>query len=336
MLDVDAMPGHIGRWLTTNVRPATVHGYEIMTGGFSRVMARVDVEWHDDGSRETFVLRGDPPAHLATLESDRDAEWSLLSDLALAGTIPVPAGRWYVDDPSHFGSKALFIEHVPSRTLQACLDDGLDHGATAERLVDLMADVASVPPERMPSLAVPASWDAYIDTKIAGWQRMADTHVEAVPIIQYLTSWMDAHRPAPLPFRLVHGDLQAANIIVTPDDRWHLIDWEFARIGDPREDLGYYNAYSGAVPPNLAERDLAGFLARFRERTGFDEEAVNPATYAWFTILSTLSAVDGLHQGAAGMARGERQGTAVAYNAILVTVGYQNFLNAIAALEATS
>ena len=332
MLDLDAMPERVSRWLTATVRPATVRRYEIMTGGFSRVMAIVDVEWHDGGI-ETLVLRGDPPPDRATLESDRDAEWALLADLTRDGSIPVPAGRWYVDDAAHFGSKALFIEHVPSRTLQAHLDDGLDQTATATRLADLMAQVASVTPAQVPSLACPPSWDGYIDAKVAAWQRMADEHVEAVPIIQYLTSWMDAHRPSPLPFRLVHGDFQAANVIVTPDDDWRVIDWEFSRVGDPREDLGYYNAYSGAVPPNLAALDLPAFLARYREQTGFDEDAVNPATFAWFTIISTLSAVAGLHDGVAGFANGTKRGTSVAFNSILVTIGYRNFLDAIGALE---
>ena len=123
-------------------------------------------------------------------------------------------------------------------------------------------------------------------------------------------------------------------MLVTPDGAWHLIDWEFARIGDPREDLGYYNAYSGAVPPNLVARDVDAFLAGFRERTGLDEELVNPATFAWFTILSTLFAVKGLFDGVAAVARGERYGTPVAYNAILVTLGHRNFVDAIAGIEA--
>jgi len=332
MLDVEAMVPLVGAWLTANVRPATVRRYEIMTGGFSRVMARVEVEWHDGGT-EVFVLRGDPPPELATLDSDRDQEWALLGDLTSDGTVPVPPGRWYVDDAAHFGTKALFIDHVPSRTLQAELDDGLDPAATAERLADVMARVASVTPERVSTLPCPPSWDAYIDDKISAWQRLADEHVEAVPIIQYLTSWMDANRPQPLPFRLVHGDLQAANVLVTPEGDWHVIDWEFAHIGDPREDLGYYNAYSGAVPPNLAANDLETFLARFRATSGFGADAVNATTFAWFTILSTLSAVAGLHAGVAGIANGTKRGTAVAYNSIITTVGYRNFLDAIAALE---
>ena len=145
----------------------------------------------------------------------------------------------------------------------------------AERLCDLMADVASVRPDQV-GIACPASWDVYIDAKLAAWRAVADDHVEALPVIRYLVAWMDTHRPPPAPFRLVHGDLQAANVLVTPDDTWHLIDWEFARIGDPREDLGYYNAYSGAVPPNLLDDDLDGFLAQFRARTGLDEDSRQP------------------------------------------------------------
>ena len=186
------------------------------------------------------------------MESDRDAEWALLQSLTTADVLPIPAARWYVQDPSWFGTKALFLDHLPSTTLQAQLETTTVPRA-AERLCDLMADVASVTPEQV-GIAGPASWDAYIDAKLAAWRAVADDHVEALPVTRYLVAWMDTHRPPPAPFRLVHGDLQAANVLVTPDDTWHLIDWEFARIGDPREDLGYYNAYSGAVPAQPARR----------------------------------------------------------------------------------
>ena len=113
-------------WLAANVAPATVRDYSIMTGGFSRVMARVDLTWAD-GREETFVLRGDPPPELAALDSDRDAEWALLSDLTALGSVPMPAARWYVDTEDAFGTKAIFIDHVDGGSLQATLDEGRDH-----------------------------------------------------------------------------------------------------------------------------------------------------------------------------------------------------------------
>ena len=332
MLDVDAMPERIDRWLADQDLSASVRSYELMTGGYSRVMARVTLEW-DDGRSDVVVMRGDPPPDLAMLASDRDAEWTMVSHLTNIGRVPVPPGRWYVSDEQWFDTKAMFVEHVPAMTLQAHLDDGLDRAEAGAGFSAMLAGVASVTPAELPGIDQPTCWDDYIDTQIARWRTCADTYVEALPIVSYLAAWLDTHRPPPMPLRLVHGDPQAANVLVADDGSWKLVDWEFARIGDPREDLGYYNAYSGAVPPNLLAEDVDGFLARYRSLTGFDEEAVNPTTLAWFTTLSTISVVQGMHDAIAGLACGSRSGTLVAFNALTCTVGYDQFLGAIEQIE---
>ncbi len=335
MLDVQAMPGLVTRWLRAAGHAGTVADYALLTGGYSRVMARVTLDLPGGGS-EVLVLRGDPPPDQAMLESDRTAEWNVVAALTELGRVRVPPARWFVDDEAWFGTKAMFVEHITSQSLQALLDGGRDHSSTADGVASLWAQVASVTPGDVPALAAPSSWDAYIDEQIGRWRALADNYVEALPIISYLAAWMDHHRPPPLPLRLVHGDPQAANVIVDGHGDWHLIDWEFARIGDPREDLGYYNAYCGAVPPNLLAEDPERFLARYRAETGFDEDAVNPATLAWFTTLSTISVVSGMHDAIAGLANGSRRGTLVAFNSLLCTVGYRNFLEAIEMIESTA
>jgi len=331
MRETTSMPRRLEAWLAANGRPASVTGYELMTGGFSRDMARVDLVWAD-GTPETLVMRGDPPPDLATLDSDRDAEWALLESLNRIEHLCVPQARFYCSDPTVFGTKAIFMEFVPGGSVQACLDAGLDQMETADRLVDLMAAVALVEPAQVPSLPCPASWDDHIDAVLQRWSTLARSHPEAQPITRYLAAWMRTRRPQPLPLRLQHADLQAGNVVAAPD-AWRIVDWEFARIGDPREDLGYYNAYSGAVPPNLSQLDLTRFLARFREATGFSEDAVNPLTFGYFTVLSTITAVEGLMAGSAAMARAERRGIPIAFNTMLVTIGSRNFMEAVGAME---
>jgi aminoglycoside phosphotransferase (APT) family kinase protein len=200
-------------------------------------------------------------------------------------------------------------------------------------MVDLIASVARVEPAQVPSLPCPASWDDHIDSVLGRWSALARCHPEALPIPRYLAAWLHKRKPAPLPLRLQHADLQAGNVVAAPD-RWRIVDWEFARIGDPREDLGYYNAYSGAVPPNLAQLDLDAFLARFREGTGFSEEAVNPLTFGYFTVLSTVTSVEGLVGASAAMARGTKRGIPICFNTHLVTIGGRNFLEAVQGMEA--
>ena len=332
MLDTDTMPSRIESWLSANVAPATVESYTIMTGGFSRVMAKVDLSW-SDGGPESFVLRGDPPPEIATLDSDRDAEWALLADLTSLGSVKMPAARWFVDDDSHFGTKAIFLDFVDGGSLQMTLDGGRDHAATVEPLVELMASVSAVEPGQVPSLPAPASWDDHMDSIIGRWRALADTHCESAPFVRHIAAWLKRRKPAPAPLRLAHGDFQQGNILDTADGL-QVIDWEFSRIGDPREDLGYYAAYSSAVPPDLIGLDIERFLQTFRDKTGLDEEQVNPLTHGYFTVLSTISSIEGLYTGLAAMHRGERHGVAVAYNSQLIPVGSDNFVTAIDTMEA--
>jgi aminoglycoside phosphotransferase (APT) family kinase protein len=66
------------------------------------------------------------------------------------------------------------------------------------------------------------------------------------------------------PFRLLHGDLVAANIIWSPAPR--LVDFEFWRMGDPAEDLAYLIELN-ALPPALVAAILDGYAnGRVAER----------------------------------------------------------------------
>jgi len=68
-------------------------------------------------------------------------------------------------------------------------------------------------------------------------------------------------------FSLLHGDLSAGNIL-WDDGRPTLIDWEFARDGDPAEDLAYLTSEAGLTPEELA--DVAeGYVAAGGEAWAF-------------------------------------------------------------------
>jgi aminoglycoside phosphotransferase (APT) family kinase protein len=51
--------------------------------------------------------------------------------------------------------------------------------------------------------------------------------------------------PADGPFAFLHGDLVAANVLWPPAGGPVLVDWEFARMGDPAEDLAYLAELNG-------------------------------------------------------------------------------------------
>ena len=148
-----------------------------------------------------------------------------------------------------------------------------------------------------------------------------------MPVLRYVAAWLDAHRPPPLPLCLVHSDFQPANIMVDGSGQHLLVDWELAHIGDPREDIGYYNVYSSALGPNLLMADPDGFLARYRKQTGLTEETINMATLAYFSSLAAITVYSQILRGAAAMYQGLNAGLMTTYTINALTIGHHNFLS---------
>ena len=138
----------------------------------------------------------------------------------------------------------------------------------------------------------------------------------------------------PLPLRLTHGDPQAPNVMIDHDDNYLVVDWEFAAIGDPREDLGWYNIYSTAAGPNLYEADPEAFLAAYREVTGFGEAEVNQLTVGYFTVLSSIKILGTISTQLDKFALGENSGAMTALQVGSISFGHDNFINAIADMQA--
>jgi aminoglycoside phosphotransferase (APT) family kinase protein len=328
MHDTDAMPARVARFLSAHDgrRSATVVRYEAMVGGYSRLMARADVEW-SDGVLESVVLRGDPPPGRSMIETDRDAEHALLT--ALSGSIRMPNVRHYDSTGDHLGTKCIVLDHVDGSSLQALLNDAPADalGSHMRELVDVLATIHSVDADHVGlPLDRPTDWTSYLGSLIDRFRQADAAAVESVPFLRYVAAWLDAHRPPPLPLRLVHSDFQPSNIMVSRSGDLLMIDWELAHIGDPREDLGYYNVYASAVGPNLFLADPEAFLARYRERTGFSEEAVNMDTMAYFSSMAAITVYAQVLAGASALARGTNSGLMTTYAMNALTVGHGNFL----------
>jgi aminoglycoside phosphotransferase (APT) family kinase protein len=344
MHDLETMPARLTAFLAT-VRPeltANVTSYALMTGGYSRVMAKAEVQW-SNGTSETLVLRGDPPADKTMLVTDRDAEWAVLNSLSNVSSIPMPKALHYDATGEHLGTKAIVLEFCSGPSLQAQLNDLVTAGVPLDdprfavirdAFVDTIARVPQVDLGVLPAaVAVPSDWNAYVGSVNRSWADNERLLAESNPTMRYLSAWLDAHRPPPMPLVLQHGDLQPANILVDPTDGGHrLIDWEYAHIGDPREDLGWYVTYSAAAGPGLYGIDPDAFLARYREKTGASELHVNQATVGYFSVVSAVKVFSGIVQAMDAMGKGQNSGVMTTYNINAATIGHMNFVAACAGL----
>jgi aminoglycoside phosphotransferase (APT) family kinase protein len=266
-----------------------------LQGGYSRLMTRFTA--HIDGAPRTLVLRADAVDSAAPIETDRVREWELLAALTRQGGAPMPDALYSDEDGHELGSKAIVLDYVeggPFLSLVRASDDTA-LPAHADALCDLAADVQAVDTAVLPAAVErPADWHSYLDELITQWRGVDAELSESIPMLRYVGAWLERNRPPEAPLALVHGEFQPGNIMIGPHGRLVAVDWEFAHIGDPREDLGWATWVEAIQPPALIGRDPEAFCARYRERTGLSEDIINPLTVAYFSILPAIRVFAGL------------------------------------------
>ena len=284
-----------------------VTGFEPISGGYSRETFRFDAMVRSSAGEEEhhpLILRKDPPAATAILQTSREIEHDLIEALRMHTDLPIGRSLGHETDPERFGEPAMVIQRMHGNSQTSDLfHDGPDvHHADdvmrhlCEVLVELHSvDISTIDPHGR--LADPrnvgvdaTTWDSYIDTTI-------DYYIGSFPSINYDPGLMFAldlfltlrrNKPRPLPLVLAHGDFNPANFLYEGGKVTALIDWENARIGDPREDLGWMTTMDILSNTNVMAHpvDEGGFLAYYNKLTGFE---ITQEEVDYFTLFGTAN-----------------------------------------------
>ena len=287
---------------------ATVRSVERLGGGYSRLMRVVALERGDDVVR--FVLRSDPPHGAAMIDTDRATEWSVVRALTESKRVSTPAALWFDSDGEICGTPTIIFEYVDAPSCASSARDDI-----AQVVGRLAAAVHAVDAATLPdTLTMDATWHGYVTARIDALREAEACYPSRNPFVRYLAAWLDDRRPQPMPLTLVHGDFQLANML--DRDALVLVDWELAKYGDPREDLGYL-ALVGAQSrsnPLLGQDDVV--LAAYREATGHDAEVINRRTVVYFTVLSAVDGFTRVLRQLGSATLGEYLSTPLAYAAV--------------------
>lgn len=273
-----------------------VHGLAVIAGGYSRETFRFDAHIHRGGQREVLplILRKNPPAVSAILDSSREQEHRLLQRVAQHTTIPVSESYCVETDASRFGEPAMVIQRVRGSNEVSALFHGGPNADQAEsvatELCEYIAQLHLTDPKLLnPDGELddprgegidPSSWQSYMDSTVEYYLRSYDDFAfDPVPVFRdaYLT--LRRNMPKPLDVTVVHGDFNPANFLYENGKVTAVIDWENSHMGDPREDLGWLK-----LMDTLSNTDIfgsvkvdGGFIGHYNKITGFDvtEEEVN-------------------------------------------------------------
>ena len=100
------------------------------------------------------------------------------------------------------------------RCSRRSVPDG-DVAAARTVFLEVAAALLRTPLDALPAASSgPTDWDSYIDSAIDIYVRAEAEMADSSPIIRYVSAWLRANSPPPVPLGLVHGDFQPGNILV--------------------------------------------------------------------------------------------------------------------------
>jgi aminoglycoside phosphotransferase (APT) family kinase protein len=250
---------------------ARVASMRLLAGGASKEAWAVDA-----GGERLLVRRAlEGVIHEATLTLAH--EFQVLEAAAEAG-VRVPRPVAYLGELG--GHEAFAMELVEGETIGRRIVREPPPGLETQ-LAEELAKIHAIPPERLPFLR---GGDV-----LERFHHELDSVGEPHPAIEYGLWWLREHRPEPLPDVVSHGDFRIGNVVVSERGLEYLLDWEFAHLSDPHEDLAWpiVRAWRfGADERRLGGvGEVAPYLARYAELTGRE---VSEEELDWWEVLGNV------------------------------------------------
>ncbi len=239
-------------------------------------------------SRDTFRFEAD--GRPLILQRQRSGDVRDMNNEALvvraAGAAGVPAAQVVASsaDASAIGSAFMVLTAVEGETSARKIlpHERFAHARRVQpaQLGAALAQLHAVDTSGLGSL--PAT------DQMVQYREMLDQLGQPHPTFELAFKWLEAHRPAPRPAALVHGDFRLGNVIVGDDGLRAVIDWELAHLGDPMEDLGWLCVKAwrfGSALPVAGVGEYQQLFDTYQEAGG---RAIDPDEVRWWEVMGTL------------------------------------------------
>lgn len=218
-----------------------------------------------------------------------EKEFQLLR-LAYEEGIRVPRPLHYFPDLG--GREAFLMERLEGEAIGSRVVRRPEYALARARLpLDMAEELAKIhrlPLEKVNYLLIPpeeAPWKSAVSSAYQDLDGLGEPH----PVLEWALRWLLQHPPLPRPLVLVHGDFRIGNIMVNQQGLVAVLDWEFAHLGDPREDLGWPLVRAWRFGEDAKRLGGVGevlpFLERYNALTGSD---ITEDELFWWEVLGNV------------------------------------------------
>ena len=277
----DSLAAVLRPLLRSGVEDIAIDNLRALTGGASRTTWAFDAVTPDE--RRSLILRIGPPDDVhAGMELEARAQAA-----AAAAGAPVPHVLIADDSPAALGNPFLICDEIKGETIVRRIERQLDQTGRSRLLSQCAQALAAIHRADIGAVNDP---QLSAQDQLVEWRERLDAMGDTTATFEWAFRWLDAHRPAPSPSRLVHGDYRMGNLIIDGADLAAVLDWELVRIGEVYEDLAWFcvRAWRFGAPADRAAGGLGSiedFLHAYEKDSG---TAVDRLAFHWWLVLATL------------------------------------------------
>ncbi len=231
----------IARFLCSACAAHTVHveALSLLSGGAIQQNweLRVNIAGGAHAGTHTWVLRTDAPATVAA-SLPRAHEFSIIAFAHHHGLL-APNALFLCEDSAVIGQPFFVMQKLPGVAAgHKVVRLPLDRRALAQALAQAAARIHAITSQQtrhdLPFLKTCLARDV-----IAECRAYLDTLDEPHPVLEWGLRWCERRAPAEEETTFVHRDFRTGNYLVHEGNLAGLLDWEFAALGNPLEDIGW-------------------------------------------------------------------------------------------------
>jgi aminoglycoside phosphotransferase (APT) family kinase protein len=307
--DIDGTRNKLESWITSRLGHAvSIPELSIPEAtGMSNVTLLFDMCWQEQGRtmREPVVARLQPSIDRPVFpDYDLSLQYEVMDIVGRNSDIPVPQLRGLETDKSLLGVQFYLMKRtdgrIPTDMPPYNMDGWMMHETSvAQRqalwraAVDTMARFHQLDYRKLGFGKLHQAGKTPLQQQLSYWQEYLDWALEGAghAICQRALDWLQANQPADEPTVLCWGDARLGNVIFTPELTGvaAVLDWEMAVLGNPVQDLAWFNYLDATFAEGLGMPRLEGLpsyedtIAQWEQASGYSAR-----DYSYYQIFAGM------------------------------------------------
>lgn len=272
--------------------PVQIMNAHPLAGGASRDTWFISILVNDE--EQKIIMRRDLPTQMFEDALTRKQEFHMM-DAAYQEGVKVAKVRWLCEDESVLDGDFFIMDYVPGDSIGRRIISRDTFANAREVLPYQMAEELA----KIHKIDLNKSELSFLKRPSAGLSPSKEAIQEMIvllddigitnPVWEWTLRWAENNMPEAKPMTFIHGDFRLGNILVDETGLTAVIDWEFAHIGDPDEELGYLCMrdwrFGAGMKRAAGLTDRESFIKAYEAASG---RTVNRVAVDWWEVMGNI------------------------------------------------